>query len=606
MNNKQISHNLLLIADFLELKNANSFEIRAYQNASRAVEFQTNELYEILSIEGKESLKKIPGIGEKISACIAQLITTGKSVKLEKLKKTIPAVEIEMMAVPGLGPKMTKKLFKLLRPKNLNDLDEKLKNEKNQAKLRKISVLEKTIKKVCQGIKILQSRSCRILLADALIVAEQIVAKLEKLPEIKNVAYAGSLRRRKETVGDIDIIASLKIKNQKSKIKNLNQNSKIIEKFIEIADAKQIIAQGENKASIFTEDKIQIDLEIMPQKEWGSLLHHFTGSKEHNIKLRAFSESQGLSFSEHGFRKIQISKFKSQNDNSKFKINSRIHIYCPTEEKVFQTLGLQFIPPELREGTDEIALAAAGKIPNLVKQSDILGDLQIHSTFSDGKNTILEMAQAAKKIGYKYILMSDHSAGLGITGGINPKNVSRYLRLIRETNQKIRNIRVLIGIEVNIRSDGSLDQTQNFLEKFDIVLGSLHSSLSQEKEKATHRVVSALKNPALHILAHPSGRLIDQRPEISADWNQIFETAKKYHKILEINASPLRLDLSDIYSRQAKKIGVKFAISTDAHSISQLDFMRYGIFQARRGWLASRDIINTLPLPKILKLFRIK
>ena len=597
---RKIAEILNQVADLLELTGANVFEVRAYKNASRAVDGSALEMYEIVERQGKKELEKIPGIGASIADNIAELVKTGKLKKLDQLKKKIPRVQVEMLAVPGLGPKLTKKLYAILKPKTLADLKRKLKDQKNLPKLKEVSLLKKMVDKILKGIVILKSNSGRMLLSDALFLAESIVGELKKLPEVKDVTYAGSLRRGKETIGDIDLVAKLH-GNSKHEIRNQkqiqNSNNQIIKKFIEIVKPKQILAKGENKATVINNDGAQIDLEIMPGNEWGSLLHHFTGSKEHNIKIRAYAQIKGLSFSEHGFRKL-----KTKNS----KLTDKISIYCEAEEKVFSALGLQFIPPELREGTDEIQLAIAKNIPKLVEQSDMRGDLQMHSNYSDGRNTILEMAERAKAMGYEYICISDHSVGLGITGGIGENNYKKYLAEINNANQKVRGLHIFSGIEVNIKSDGALDQPDDLLKKFDLVLGAVHNSLGQEKEKMTARVVKALLHPLVKILVHPSGRLIDKRPEIQADWRAIFQTAQKNKKILEINACPKRLDLKDIYARDAKELGARFAISTDAHSARQLDFMKYGILTARRGCLEKQDVINTMPLAGLKKLFDIK
>jgi DNA polymerase (family 10) len=583
MTNKEIAQKLSLIADVLDLKGADPFEVRAYQQAARAVEFQTRELYEVVKRGGVGELKKISGIGKVISRNIEELVETGRCAKLEDLVKETPKVMIEMIEVPGLGPKTVKKLYNLLKPKTLADFKSKIEDPRFSKKLKEASVLEKSIEKILRGIKIYKSASGRLLLSQALPVAEQVIGELARLPEVKRVKYVGSLRRRKETVGDVDIICASR------------RPAKVIERFVEMEIIKRVVAKGENKATVFSDQGVQIDLEIMPVKEWGSLMHHFTGSKEHNIKLRAWAERQGLSFSEHGYKRIKGGK-----------VQPKISIYCPTEEKVFKTLKMQYIPPELREGGDELKAAASHKIPRLIRLEDIKGDLQLHSRWSDGRQAILEMAQACKKRGYEYMAMSDHSSGLGISGGIDAENYKRYLQEIDEVNKKIRFIRVLRGIEVNIRPDGSIDQPDNFLRKFEIVLAGVHSSFSQPKEQATRRLIKALQNPNLDGLVHPSGRIIDRRPEIQADWQGIFREAVRQKKILEINSAPDRLDLKDIYIKKAKEMGVKFIINTDAHISDQLGFMRFGVFQARRGWLTKEDVINTLPLRAIKKWFRIE
>ena len=616
---RKIAEILNQVADLLELTDANIFEIRAYKNAARLVDASAMEMHEIVERQGKKELEKIQGIGESIADNIAELVQTGKLKKLDQLKKRIPAVQVQMLSVPGLGPKLTKKLYAILKPKSLADLKKKLKDPKNLSKFREVSLLEKTIDKILKGIVVLKSATGRMLLSEALPLAKNIVAELKKMPEIKDVKYAGSLRRGKETIGDIDLIASQSRNNkfQDTNSKQFqNSNFQIIKRFIEIIKPKQILAQGENKATVINENGAQIDLEIMPENEWGSLLHHFTGSKEHNIKLRALAETMGLSFSEHGFKKLKTKnspeyripqgreKLKATTKN--LKLGNKIQIYCPTEEAVFGILGLQYIPPELREGTDEIEKARNRQIPRLINQHNIKGDLQMHSNFSDGKNTILGMAQNAKARGYEYICISDHSAGLGITGGIGAKNYHKYLFEIKNANQKIRGLRIFSGIEVNIKSDGTLDQPDDLLKKFDIVLGAVHNSLGQEKSKMTARIVRALSHPLVQILVHPTGRLIDKRPEIQADWLAIFQVAIKNNKILEINASPRRQDLKDTLAHQAKEFGAKFAISTDAHSVAEFDFMQYGISTARRGWLEKKDVINTFPLAGLKELFGVK
>jgi DNA polymerase (family 10) len=585
MTNIEISEVLYRVAELLELTDVSRFEIIAYQNAARTVEFLQEDLNKIYSEGGLEALQDISGIGKTISHNIAELIDKGKLSKMEMLLEKIPKMEIEINKIPGVGPKTTKKIYEALKPNSLPEFIKQLKSGDSRAKLAKLSIKDKTIDNILRGISVQKELSQRTPIAVALPIAEHFLNIIKNSPGVKQAHIVGSLRRMKDTVGDIDIIASVK------------DPQPVINNFITDPAVTHVVGKG-IKTTILTKNKIQVDLEILPQEEYGSLLQHFTGSKEHNVMLRTQSLTQGLSVSEHGITPIKKSEAKGENVKGKI-------IKCSTEEKVYKTLGMDWIPPELREGRGEIALALKHDLPKLIELKDIKGDLQMHSVASDGKTAILDMALAASSKGYQYIAITDHSFGNGVTGGLDEKTIITQNKKIDNVNKELKKknlkLKVLKSIEVNVRANGDLDLSDKALKTLDLVVASIHSSFSQSREVVTARYLKVINNPNVHIIAHPTGRLIGSRPELNVDWPIIFEACKKTGTALEINSSLERLDLPDRLAIEAGKLGVKIVISTDAHSPEGLENMRFGVAQARRSWLTKRQILNTLNIDDFLK-----
>lgn len=579
MTNGDISKVLYEIAQMLELTDVSRFEIIAYQVAARNIENIQEDIEAIYKEGGLEALDTLPGVGKGIAKNIAELIETGKLEKVAYLLKKIPAVQLEINAIPGVGPKTTLKLYKALKPKNMADFIKNITDPKNQVKLAELSFKEKTIANILRGIEIREKLSVRIPLTTALPIAEYFVEAIEKVPGVVRVDTVGSLRRMKDMVGDIDIIAC-------------SDDPKIaIATFVGLGEVKQKLAQGPISARIIHTSGVQVDFKILPKAEYGSLLQHFTGSKEHNVELRTYAQKHNFSISEHGIKDLRGPKEKM--------------ILCSSEEVVYKTFKMDWIPPEIREGQGETELALKHKLPKLIELTDLRGDLQMHTRASDGKMTIMDMALGGEKLGYGYIAITDHSIGIGVTGGLDAKGISAQRKEIEQINSKLKKqgkkIQVLCGIEVNIRANGQLDLPDEALETLDVAVASIHSSFAQDKETVTKRYLGAIHNPHIDIIAHPTGRLLGKRDELNVDWPQVFKACVQTGTALEINAGHDRLDLPVNLAREAARLGVKLVISTDAHSPDGLQAMRFGVAQARRAWLTKEQILNTLDKDEFLK-----
>lgn len=568
MQNPDFAKIFFEIAELLELKQDNPFKIRAYQKAARSIEGLTSSLEEIYTHGGIKALEEIPGIGKGIAEHLEELIKTGKIKKYQELKQSFPKGFAELANIPGMGPKTTLLLYKKLKIDSM----EKLEKVAKAGKLRDLPGFGfKKEENILRGIELKKKSHGRYRLDEASAYAELIVDELKKIKEIKKILPCGSLRRGQETVGDLDILVVS------------HQPVKVMSFFVNLPIVKNILAQGTTKSSIILNNNMQADLRVVEEKSFGAAAHYFTGSKAHNIHLRQLAQQKGLKVSEYGI----------------FKGNKQIG--GKTEEEMFAKFGLQFIPPELREMRGEFEAAAKGEIPKLVELKDLKGDLHLHTKASDGRNTIAEMAQAAKKLGYEYILISDHTKSTRVAGGLNEQGMLKHLKAIRQTDARLQGIKVLAGAEVDIKPDGTLDYSDQLLKQLDIVVSSIHSNFKMPKDQMTQRIIKALQNKHVKIFSHPTGRLIGEREGYAVDLEQVLQAAKKYHVAIEVNAHPQRLDLSDLWCKRAKELGVKIVISTDAHSTDQLELMRYGVLTARRGWLEKKDVINTYPLTKLLK-----
>jgi len=584
VTNKEIANILLQIAKIMELsgKEKDRFRIVAYEKASQAVESYGEDLADVYKRGGKEKIMEIEGIGESIAEKIEELIKTGKLKYFEELKKEVPKSEVEFLQIPGIGPKTAVVIAEKLKAKDIDDLEKKLKSGAAD-KLFK----EKTKANILRGIEILRRMEGRLLLTEAMPIAEEVVAYLKKVPGVERVDPVGSLRRWKETVGDVDLVASANPPAGGPK--------KVIEAFVKFPKTSNIITQGETKATIIHKDGVQLDLEILPKEKYGSLLQHFTGSKEHNVALRTYAVGKKYSVSEHGIK------------NPQGKL-----ITCATEEEVYKTLGMDYIEPELREDRGEIQAALQHQLPKLVELKDIKGDLHFHSNWSDGSDKIEDIAKAAlraggrsgpeaQKLGYEYVAIADHSPGLGVAQGLKISDFDEREKEIEEARKSCPKIKILNSVEVNIKADGSLDLPDEFLAKLDVVTASIHSSFFQSQEQITKRLLLACANPHVDIIGHPSGRLLGRREAYDVDWEKLFQAAAKTKTALEINAFPDRLDLKDSLCQAAQKQGVKFVICTDSHRLEHLDLMRFGVAVARRGWLEKEDIWNTKGYEELLE-----
>ena len=567
MKNSEVAKVFQDIADLLELKGENVFKIRAYQKAARAIEHHPRELK--ILIDDGEDLQSIPGVGEAIAKKATELITTGKLGYYENLKAEFPEGVTNLLAIPGIGPKTANKLSSELGVNSADELERAI-NEGRVAKLFRLG--EKTANNILHQIEALHRKDQRIPIGEALPVVEEIIGALRSIPSVRNLTPAGSLRRFRETLGDIDLMCTA------------DDPKEVIDAFVDLPHVGQVLAQGSTKASVIVNGGLQVDLRMVEHDAFGSLLQYFTGNKQHNIALRERGRKQGLKLSEYGITVIATDKLE------KFS----------KEEEFYHRLGLQYIPPELREAQGEIEKAEQGTIPKLVELSDIKGNLHTHTEWSDGHDSIEELALVAKDMGYQYIAITEHSAGRGIAHGLDVERLRRQVAEIRALNEHLTGIRVLTGVEVDIRADGRLDLPHEMLSELDIVIAAVHSGMNQSEEKMTQRVISAIENPDVDMIAHPTCRLIGEREPVAIDLEALFKAAAKYNKTIEINAMPDRLDLNDIHAFRARDLGVKLAIGTDAHSTAHLDFMRFGVGVARRAWCEPQHILNTSPLTELL------
>ena len=571
MKNYEVAELLRNIAQLLEIKNELVFKIRAYEKAALVIENLDENIEDVWK---KGKLDDIPGVGEALTEKIGEFLETGKLGYYEKLKKQVPVDMEELGRIAGLGPKTIMKLYKRLGVKNIKDLEKAAKHKK----IEDIEGLGPTVEEnILKSIKFARTAGNRFLLGPALDIAEEIKSRLRKFKEVNKVEVAGSLRRMKETVGDIDILITSK------------SPSKVMDFFTKMDDVEQVLAKGTTKSSVRLREGLQADLRVLPEKIYGAALLYFTGSKQHNIVLRKIAIKKRMKLSEYGVFSKRTKKF----------------LAGKTEEECYKKLGLRYIEPEIREEDGEIELAAKGKLPRLIGYNELKGDLQMHTKYSDGNNSIMEMAQAAKKLGHEYICITDHvGEKFKIVNALNEKRIKKQRKEIDKANKQLRNFTILQGGEVNIKDDGSLDMENSVLKGLDIVLGAIHSGFKNPREKITRRIVKAMENPHVDIIAHPSGRLINQRPAIELELDKILAKAKQTNTILEINAYPERLDLKDAHVRAAVRANVRLSIGTDSHDSDQLRNYKLGIATARRGWAGKKDIINTYSVKDMLRLLK--
>lgn len=572
MKNLEIARIFNNIADILELQEV-EFKPRAYRNAAQAIEFLSEDIAEI---EKRNELEKIPGVGKHIAEKIREIVKTGKLRYYEKLKKEVKVDLEQLKQVPTLGPKKIKILYQKLKIKNIKDLEKAIKKNKI-AKLKGFG--EETQVNLLRGIKFVKTKPKRFLYAHALPIVNELIEQFSKLKFIKNIEVAGSFRRGKETIGDLDFLVVS------------NQPEKVIKLFTNHPDRKQIIAKGKTKSSIRLNNGLQIDLRVIKDNDFGSARNYFIGNKQHNIELRKIALSKGYSLSEYGLFKV------NKNNKSKKKIAGK------NEKNIYKKLGLKYIEPELREFTGEIEAARNKRLPKLVTKKDIKGIFHNHTDWSDGSNTLLEMAKEAEKLGLKFISFNDHFGNIGIANPLNEKRLNAYLKEIEKIRKKVK-IKIFSGIEIDILKDGTLPLSKEKLKKLDIVIAAVHLSTKMSKEQMTKRVCYALENYPINILAHPTDRLLNHRPEIKIDLEKVFQVAKKNNVFIEINSSPERMDLSGENIKSAIKVGCKLAIGTDAHDLSHLDNYKQGVNLARRGWSEKKNILNCYSLNKIEKFIR--
>jgi len=563
MKNKDIAKIFRQIAQILEIKGENHFRIRAYERGAQNIESLSEDIEVFIK---EDRVTTIPGIGKDLEQKIKEIVSEGRLQYLEDLKKDIPKGLLDILAIPGVGPKTAKLLYEKLEIRDVVMLERMA----HAGRIRELpGMKQKTEENILRGIEILKRGHDRMDLKTAQDVALSFTSGLKKLKEVKRIDPAGSLRRRKDTVRDIDLLISS------------NKPEKVMHAFTTLPQVKEIIVKGPTKSSILSIDNIQVDVRVIKDDSYGAALLYFTGSKEHNIRLRQRAITKDLKLSEYGI----------------FRNNKRIA--GKTEMEMYKKLGLSYIEPELREDRGEIEGALENKLPDLIELKDIKGDLHAHSTWSDGGSSMEEVVKKAKDIGYEYIAITDHSQGLKIAGGLDRQDLKNKKKEMDMLSKKYKGINILFGAEVDIDSEGRLDYPDDILKEMDIVIGAVHSGFKQPKERLTKRIIAACKNRYVHIIAHPTGRLWGAREAYEVDFEEVFKAAADTGTAIEINSYPQRLDLNDIHSRMAKKAGVKLAINTDAHIAEQLDTMRFGVSVGRRAWLEKKHVINALSFEKL-------
>lgn len=572
MTNPEIARAFERIATLLELDDANPFRVRAYREAARVIGGEAEPL--AAKVDEGDGLEELPGIGKDLAQKIRDLVKTGTTGLYEELKKKFPSGLVELTDVQGLGPKRVRAVFDTLGIKSRAELEQAAK----AGRIRDLPGFgEKLEQKILKSLEHAQADLGRTLLAGAWPVAQAIAERLRKVAGVSEVEIAGSFRRRKESVGDLDVLACA------------TQSEPVMKAFVSHPEVADILGQGETKSSVKLRSGLQVDLRVVPRESYGAALLYFTGSKAHNIELRRIAIEKGLTLNEYGL-------FRGGSDGAR--------VAGRTEEEVYQELGLAWIPPELREAAGEIELAREGHLPKLVELEDLRADLHIHSDRSDGQGALETMVRAARERGYAYCAITEHSKSLAMAGGFNEARVRKSVLEIAAVRRQVPGIEVLHGLEVDILADGMLDLEDDALELLDWVIISLHSRLDQPRAVVTARVLRALEHPAVCAMGHPSARLIGTRPPAELDFERVFERAAALGVAMEINAQPDRMDLSDLNARLARERGVRFVIDTDAHNVNQLDHIRYGVFVARRAGLTRHDVLNTLPFERFRKSIR--
>ncbi len=569
MKNQQIANVFHEIASLLELKGDNPFRIRSYQRAAQNIGGHTQDMAGMAD----DALRSIPGIGPDLVGKIRQFLETGRIDLHEELKREIPAGVLDILHVTGIGTKTAKMLYEKVGIRGLDDL-EALSREGRLAGLPGIQ--KKTEENIRKGIDTLRRVRERHPLGRAMPVADDIVRKLRAKAPLGRISLAGSIRRWKETVKDIDIVATSV------------KPAKVLKAFFGLSIVREILSHDTTKASILTTDGIPVHLHVVKETSFGAALQYFTGNREHNLRLREMASGIGLLFNEYGI----------------FREPDGMRIGGRREGEIYTAVGLPFIPPELRENEGEFEAAEEGELPHLLTVEEIRGDLHVHTNWSDGAHDLDAVVHAAKRKGYQYVAITDHSKGLGIARGLDEKRLRGQMALIDDANRSLPDFQILKGIEVDIRGDGTLDLPDSILSELDIVLASIHSGFRQSREKITARLLSAVRNPLVGIIAHPTGRLLGERDPYDADMEAVLREAAARGVAMEVNAHPDRLDLSDYHVRMAKRYGVPLVISTDAHVNANFDYMEYGVTIARRGWAVSCDVLNTLPCRSLLKRLR--
>jgi len=567
MKNQMVADAFYMVADILDIQGEVFFKTRAYRMAAQTIEALDEDIEKIVN-QGR--LESIPGIGEALAKKITELVTTGILEYLERLKKEVPAGVIEMLGIPGIGPRKVSALYMKMGITSIPMLREAAEN----GKLRSLPMFgEITERNILRGIQLREKTSGRVLLNVAYEDGQRVLGYLKKCKDVQKIDVGGSLRRMKETIGDVDILVSSK------------KPENVMEFFVKYPEVARVLAKGSTKSSVLLDDNLQIDLRVVEEKSYGAALQYFTGSKDHNVTLRGIAIRKGFKLNEYGLFDKATEKF----------------VAGKTEEEIYKKIGFPYIEPELRENHGEFEAAQKKALPTLVGYDEINGDFHVHSLWSDGNDSLEDIVLAAQQRGYKFIGLTDHSQSLKIANGLSEERVKKKIAEVEKLRKKFPDLRIFCGTECDIKSDGTLDYPDNILKQFDFVYIGIHTAFKMEKETMTKRIIRGMSNEQADFVAHPTGRLIGKRDPYEVDIEQLIDAARDTNTRLEINAYPDRLDLDDTHSKVAKEHGVGFVLGTDSHSIANLGFMRFGIATARRGWLEKKDILNTYSVHEIEK-----
>jgi len=565
MENIEVARTFDEVADLLEIQGANPFRVRAYRTAARTVGTLSASVESLVRRNGHR-LEALPGIGADLAGKIERLCRTGELPLLEQLKKKTPESLVTLLRIPGIGPKRARLIYRKLGVRTLGQLEKAAR----AGRLSTVRGLGTAIQQsILRGLEQDKAHAARVPIAEAEAYVRPLVAALGRTPGVEHLDVAGSFRRRSETVGDVDILVAAA------------DPSRVARTFVGFKDVKHVTARGDTRCAVVLGSGLQVDLRIVPAAGYGAALHYFTGSKAHNIEVRRMAQRRRLKINEYGV------------------FRGRRRVAGRTEAEVFAAVGLPYIPPEIRENRGEIEAARAGTLPALVELTDIRGDLQMHTTATDGRSTLAEMVAACAARGYEYLAITDHTQAVRVAGGMTRAGFRRQGRQIDALQKKFPDLAILKGAEVDILDDGSLDLDDEALASLDVVIVSVHSRFNMSKAAMTRRIVKALRHPGVHILGHPTGRLLGKREPYAVDMDEIAKVARAEGVMVEVNAQPERLDANDLHARMARDAGVTLVIGTDAHAVEELGFMRYGVDQARRGWCRASDIANTLPLARL-------
>jgi len=576
MKNAELAAMFETMADVMEIQGENPFRVNSYRKVARVLRDLAEDVEQVAR-EGR--LNELSGVGKSSAQKIQQYLETGTMQAYDRLVCDFPTGALQMLRIPSLGPKT---VARLINEKGIDSV-EKLEAAVKEGRLDDMEGLkQKTLQNILRGIEMLKRSAGRTKLGTALPLANEIIAKLRERCDIGQAEPAGSLRRRRETVGDVDILVTVQSKKRGGDEQDIPGGKDLVEEFTSLDMVAEVLAAGETKGSIRTRGGMQVDLRVVRPQSFGAALQYFTGSKAHNIHIRGIALDRGLKINEYGV----------------FKGNKRIA--GSTEEEVYGALGLPWIAPELREDRGEVEAAGENRLPELVTREDVRGDFHVHTNYSDGVATVRELAEAARELGYGFLALTDHSKSLGVANGLSEEDLTRRNEEINRAMEELDEITLLKGTEVDILQDGSLDYDDETLNRLDLVIAAVHTHFKMDRRRMTKRVCRAAANPCVHIIAHPTGRLIGERDPYEVDMSAVVEACAQYGTALELNCFPDRLDINDILCRQAKEAGVKVAIGTDAHRASHLAHMEFGVATARRGWLEADDVLNCWPLERLL------